>query len=101
MPVHSDPTKYLSKRCNTCIYTRNGELMHLRPGRVEEMTADTIARDTNVICHKSLNVSGEYPWDVWCRGSLDEKGPGQMMRIQERLGMLEEVDPPKQNKGDT
>lgn len=89
-----DPIRVLTKRCNTCIYTQNGRLMHLDPGRVEGMTRETIALDTNVICHKSLNVSGEYPWDVWCKGNLEIKGPGQMMRITDRLGMLQEVDPP-------
>ncbi len=89
-----DPVRLLTKQCNTCIYVRNGELMHLTPTRLAEMTAESIAADTNVICHKSLHVSGEFPWDVWCKGNLDEKGPGQMMRITDRLDMLQEVDPP-------
>lgn len=91
---HPDPVRLLSKRCNTCIYTRDGELMHLEPSRVAEMTRESIETDSNVICHKSLHVSGEFPWDVWCRGNYDLKGPGQMMRITERLNMLETVDPP-------
>ena len=88
------PDRLLTKRCNTCIFTQNGKLMHLHEGRLDEMIADCEANDTNVICHKSKSLTGEFPWDVWCYGSFEVIGPGQLMRIQERLGLLERVDPP-------
>lgn len=94
------PTHVLRKRCATCIYTRNGELMHLQEGRVEKMTTESIATDSNVVCHQSKSLTGNLPWDVWCYGSYETVGPGQMMRITERLGLLEWVDPPTKEKSD-
>jgi hypothetical protein len=85
--------KWLTTRCSTCIYYNDGERMHLRPGRVDEMTEQTVLADTNVICHKSASVSGEWPFDAYCHGNMEEKGPGQMARIEGRLGMAEEVNP--------
>lgn len=102
-PRRSNITRLLTKQCSSCIYIQNGRLMHLRPGRVEDMTAETIKMDTNVICHKSRSLQGELPWDAWCKGSVDKKGPGQLIRIAGRLGILEEVDPQEHyaKKGDS
>lgn len=93
-----EPTVLLKTRCSTCIYYNEGERMHLEVGRVAEMTQGTIAADSNVICHQSEDLTGDLPFNAYCRGNYDEKGPGQMMRIAERLGMLTEESPRKEAK---
>jgi hypothetical protein len=63
--------------------------MYLDEGRLEEMMEETRCKDTNVICHSTLD--GDH---AVCRGSFDY-APGQMARISLRLGLVEYVKPPK------
>lgn len=39
--------------CATCIY-RPGNLAHLKPGRVQEMTRAAIAAEGHVVCHATI-----------------------------------------------
>lgn len=79
-----------SEMCDTCIF-REGNKMHLSPGRVAEMVDETDRNDSNVICHKSKSVGGDIDKDLYCKGSIDRR-PGQMVRIMQRL-RVPEYDP--------
>lgn len=91
MPAR-EPTVLLTDKCATCIY-RPGNLMDLRPGRVAQMTKETRAKDTNVICHKSRDVGGEWTENAYCSGNVEVVGLGQLGRIMERCGFLHEKHP--------
>lgn len=77
----------MAEQCSTCIF-RPGNLMSLGAGRVKDMTEQTDAGDTNVICHKTL----DREVGVLCKGSVDRRA-GQGVRIAERMGFLRLVPP--------
>jgi hypothetical protein len=75
----------MAERCSTCIF-RPGNLMRLNPGRLADLTGQTDAADTNVVCHQTL----DEPIGAFCRGSVERRA-GQAVRIAERLGVIKEV----------
>jgi hypothetical protein len=94
--------KVLTEQCATCIF-RPGNLMHLHPQRVKQMVVACKAVDGYIPCHETMQYededSDEYRATMdspVCRGFYDAyPGLGQIIRIAERLGMIEFVDPPK------
>ena len=74
----------MREQCSTCIF-RAGNLMHLNEGRLKDMTDQTDAGDTNVVCHQTL----DREVGAFCKGSVD-RAAGQMVRIAERLGAIVE-----------
>jgi hypothetical protein len=61
--------RLLSRKCNTCIY-RPGNLMHLQPGRRDQMEATALARDSWIVCHSTLPAAGQPEAGI-CRGFYD------------------------------
>lgn len=53
------------RQCSTCVF-RPGNLMHLQPGRLRGMIEESIANDSFIPCHKTLD--GER---AVCRGFYD------------------------------
>lgn len=45
-----------SEMCATCIY-RPGNLAHLTPGRVQEMTQAAIVAEGHVVCHATIGTT--------------------------------------------
>lgn len=77
---------YVCKRlCKTCIF-RPGNLMHLKEGRVEQMVADSVKKDTAIICHSTLDGDNAV-----CRGFFNRHKTTPLI-LAERLGMIEEVE---------
>lgn len=72
------------RMCDTCIF-RPGNLMQLRPSRVEEMVAAATEHQSCIPCHKTLG-GGE----AVCRGFF-EKHKTQPLQVAERLGLVEWV----------
>ena len=67
LPVFRSGMIHVCKRmCDTCIF-RAGNLMQLRPGRVDEMVAAAIEHQSCITCHKTLG-GGE----AVCRGFFDK-----------------------------
>lgn len=91
--------RLLSEQCATCIY-RPGNLTHLRPGRLKEITESSLGEGTRgLTCHDTLPY-GDHPsyGEAMCRGFYDKFGYlNNYVRIIERLGGFTEVPPP----GDT
>ncbi|WP_329214829.1 hypothetical protein OG352_05285 [Streptomyces sp. NBC_01485] len=49
--------------CDTCIY-RPGDLAHLAPGRVQEMTQAAMADEGHIVCHATIGT----PTPAICAG---------------------------------
>lgn len=91
--------RLLSEKCTTCIF-RAGNLMRLRPGRLQEMVTTTLARGATITCHDTLTY-GRHPrfGEAVCRGFYDSYGQqSQVVQTVERLGGFYIVDPPKDGK---
>lgn len=96
--------RVLAEMCETCIF-RPGNLMHLRPGRLAAIVKDHRAHDSNLVCHSTLPAAaprGLKP--ALCRGHVDRCGPGQVLRIAQRLTQIGaavvviEVTPPAKDE---
>jgi hypothetical protein len=95
--------RILTEQCATCIF-RPGNLMNLREGRVREMVNEVRTQDSYIPCHETMEYDDSdedgYAHGVTddspvCRGFYDRyPGVGQMIRISERLNMVEFVAPP-------
>lgn len=80
--------RLLAEQCSTCIY-RPGNPMHLRSGRLREITNAARQADSFITCHQTLpGVSGEAP--ALCRGFYD-RWSTNFIRVMGRLGGWHEV----------
>jgi hypothetical protein len=93
--------RVLTEQCVTCIY-RPGNKMHLRAGRLREMTDMALRQGCQgVICHDTLHRSDGY-LPALCRGFYDKFGPqNNFIRVAWRLGGFAEVSPPPVEAGDS
>lgn len=83
--------KVKKEQCDTCIFLP-GNLMDLNPGRVAEMVSACRQKDSYITCHDTLEqVTGTTETEAACRGYLNTGAYPQMLRIAERLNMVEEV----------
>lgn len=86
----------LDAQCETCIF-RPGNKMHLKKGRVAQMVRDCTRDQSFITCHETMVYDDPDAGDPtasgpMCRGFFDNHGHvSQMVRIAERLGMLEFV----------
>jgi hypothetical protein len=103
---HPGGMRVMSRYCATCVFTSRS---HVRPGpRFEALRREWNARDTHQTCtypgldgdsdrddDEEPGLDGE---DIVCHGFFREvflpTGLGQMLRLAERLGGFEYVDPP-------
>jgi hypothetical protein len=74
--------------------------MDLSEGRLRDLMNETLARDTNVICHQSDGLVGNWEETAWCAGSV-EMSAGQSVRIADRLGVLLMSHPDDMEKAET
>jgi hypothetical protein len=73
------------RKCSSCIY-RPGNLMHLEPGRKDQMEADAI-RDEGVIpCHQTIH--GRREQESVCRGFFDVAKHQTLLQAAERIGII-------------
>lgn len=77
--------KVCEEKCDQCLFTDN---RIVRPGRVKEILKECRQKDSHFTCHKASIAGG----DVCCRGFYDTQ-TSQMIRIAQRLNMVEFVDP--------
>lgn len=88
--------KVKREMCPTCIF-RPGNLMSLRAGRVRDMVEEARAADSFIVCHDTIDYDTREEGDVpgrdeaMCRGYLDAGNYPQMLRIADRLNMVQEV----------
>lgn len=80
--------RLLATECDTCIF-RPGNLMHLRRGRLREITDAAVRANSFITCHSTLpGMSGVQP--AVCRGFYN-RFTTNLLRILERLGGWHEV----------
>jgi hypothetical protein len=91
--------RLLRGKCGTCIY-RPGNLMHLNPGRREEMERQAVQNGSWIICHCTLPINPANPgWQAICRGFYDVHGQESIgIRFAHAFGGLVEVEPPQASK---
>ena len=70
--------------CSTCIF-RPGNLMHLTPGRVEQMVEEC-GEEGCIPCHKTLDGDNAV-----CRGFY-KKHRNQLLQMAERMGVVTFVE---------
>jgi len=87
--------RLLADKCVTCIY-RPGNLMHLNPGRREQMERDANARGSWIVCHRTLPISGiPVGRQGLCRGYWDvNKHHSAGCRLAQHYGGPVEVPEP-------
>lgn len=71
----------MADKCSTCIF-RPGNLMGLEPGRVKSLVDETVAQDTVIYCHKTLDANTAV-----CRGLFDSHKT-TMLQLAERLDVI-------------
>lgn len=88
--------RVLTERCGTCIF-RPGNLMRLNPGRLREMTEESVAQGSYITCHDTLTYGANPDFGpAVCRGFYDAHGyRSNLVRIMQRLGGITEVAPPQ------
>lgn len=85
--------RVLSDMCATCIL-RPGNLMHLEPGRLQDMVTEARQAEGYIICHRTLPYGGHgQPGEALCRGFYDRFST-QFTQVMSRLGAMREVPPP-------
>jgi hypothetical protein len=92
---HDGAVHLCARMCSTCIFLP-GNLMDLEPGRVKQMVADSLRKDSAIICHATLGT--DHP--AVCRGFFDRHSrdvfPLRLAVMLERLRMIE---PPNNSGG--
>lgn len=94
LPRDGGLPRLLSEQCATCVL-RPGNPMDLRPGRLRQMVNAGV-QGQGITCHDTLTY-GAHPdfGPALCRGFYDRFGHlTNFIRICERFGGFEEVDPP-------
>ncbi|MBG0818276.1 hypothetical protein [Planomonospora sp. ID82291] len=84
-----------ARKCSTCIF-RPGNLMHLAPGRRDEMVTEALANNSWIICHATLPY-GAHPEaaQAVCRGFYDVHGRASVgVRLVHALGGFTDTEPP-------
>lgn len=98
-PYRDGKVHVLSEKCSTCVF-RQGNVMHLPPGRLTGMVKDSIAEDAAITCHQTLPY-GEYEVEgqAVCRGFYDQHGDKVTpLRLASAFGVLAEQEPPTRKK---
>lgn len=86
-PLTRDGLRLCRSMCETCIF-HPGNRMMLRDGRVKQMVKDSLAADSFIPCHKTLDGDRAV-----CRGFYDAYGDRSLgCRFSIIIGVIE-VDP--------
>lgn len=80
----------LNRKCGTCIF-RPGNLMHLRPGRVQAMVDACIRENTVIHCHQTLDKVRSVCRGLW---DVNYKDIG-ILQVADGLGLVAFDDPPE------
>ena len=88
-PFRDEQVHIQAAKCSTCIF-RPGNLMHLAPGRVDEMVAQCLDEDTAIVCHDTLDGD-----QALCRGFVDVYGREVLpVRLAYVMGVVCETPTP-------
>lgn len=76
------------ERCNQCLFSENRIVSKTR---MAQIVRDCRRSDNHFLCHKHT-IEGR---DVMCRGFYETQPPSQLLRIAERLGVVQFVALPE------
>jgi len=78
-----------SSRCTSCILGGEKSITPtLRPGRLKSFIEETLRNESFVVCHSTYDAQPAI-----CRGFYESFSTNHL-RIMERLGGFEEIEPP-------
>ncbi len=91
--VYRDGKLHVCDRlCETCIF-RPGNLMHLEPGRVDDMVRKALLGQSVIVCHKTLGTKPKQ--NAACRGFVDRYGRHVAAIVLARqTRVIEFIEPP-------
>lgn len=90
-PYSDNKVHVMVERCSTCVF-HPGNLMRLEDGRLKDLVSQNLARDTALVCHKTI-YEEEYVQKAVCRGFYDAYGAEVTpLRMAQALGVIEETD---------
>lgn len=85
--------RLLSRQCASCI-GRPGNLMQLKPGRLQDMVDSATAGEGYITCHQTLRYGANpHAGEALCRWFYDRYST-RFTQVMSRLGAMREVDPP-------
>lgn len=88
--------KVFSRKCSSCVF-HPGNRMRLKEGRLAEVLRHNLRAGTALICHTT--TYGQQAEEVVCRGYYDAYGESvNVIRVMNRLGGFDEVDPHEQEQ---
>lgn len=76
-------------KCNQCLFSDN---RIVSKARMKDIIATARKNDSHFICHK--HTIADRASQVMCRGWYETQPPSQMLRIAERLNVVEFVKEP-------
>ena len=97
-PYRDDRVHVMREKCTTCVF-RPGNLMHLNPGRLQDMAAQVQESGVPFSCHQTLSYSApkykeHYDGMALCRGAVDAYGDESVViRMAYAMDVVEEVEP--------
>jgi hypothetical protein len=97
-PVTHKP-RLLKEQCKTCV-GRPGNLMKLRPGRLQQLIRENTGPDAHgLVCHETLSYSqNPHFGPAYCHWFFETYGDlANLIRIYKRLGNFTKIDPPGEN----
>lgn len=97
-PYRGAKVHIMSEKCSTCVF-HPGNLMHLPPGRLKELTDHVQETGVPFSCHQTLPYAGadhreHYEGAALCAGAVETYGAESIpVRTAYALGAVEHVDP--------
>lgn len=97
-PYRDGAVHVMSEKCSTCVF-RPGNLMHLPPGRLKELTDYVQETGVPFSCHQTLPYAGRehvefYDGAALCAGAIENYGAESIpVRTAYAMGLVEHVDP--------
>lgn len=97
-PYRDGTVHVMSEKCSTCVF-HPGNLMHLRPGRMKELTDHVQQTGVPFVCHQTLPFSTAdhveyYDGAALCAGSVEAYGAeSQLMQMAEQMDVVTKVEP--------
>jgi hypothetical protein len=90
---HTRTVRQCADLCGTCIY-RPGNLAHLKPGRVQELTRSAIAAEGHVVCHDTIGTPAPAICAGFARHPLGATRSLALRLVHAGVAVLQLVTPP-------
>jgi hypothetical protein len=82
-----------AEMCDTCIF-RSGNLAHLKPGRVQDLTRSAIAAEGHVVCHATIGTPAPAICAGFARHPLGAARSLALRLVHAGVAVLQLITPP-------